>query len=101
MDLPHTRMLFSYLFLIKNGFSLAAVGMTRAAAAAGYRTALALVIPTFAREKPFWPRKRYENTPILPMNGAYVQDILPSVILSTFYFFRLSFINRRWGILQS
>ena len=96
---PITRMLFSYLFLVQNGFSLAAVGMTRAAA--GCRTALALVIPTLAREKPFWPRKRYENTPILPMNGAYVQDILPSVILSTFYFFRLSFINRRWGILQS
>ena len=58
---PITRMLFSYLFLVQNGFSLAAVRMTRAAA--GYRTALALVIPTLAREKPFWPRKRYENTP--------------------------------------
>ena len=59
MDLPHTRMLFSYLFLGQYGFSLAAVG-TRAAA--GYRTALALV-PTLARENPYWPRKRYENPP--------------------------------------
>ena len=48
--------------------SLAAVGMTRAAA--GYRTALALVIPTLAREKPFWTRKRYENN-ILVMGKVH------------------------------
>ena len=45
--------------------SLAAVGMTRAAA--GYRTALALVIPTLARErKAILASKKVREYPMLP-----------------------------------
>ena len=45
--------------------SLAAVGLIMTWASTGYRTVSAQVMinPTLARENPYWPRKRCENTP--------------------------------------